>query len=61
MRIIRHVKLVAFAILTTLAIVGTAPKANAWSAAEIDVAVQDTLEEFFYQVPGARKLVSKSA
>ncbi|PZN14290.1 MAG: hypothetical protein DIU63_12185 [Proteobacteria bacterium] len=61
MRIIRHVKLFTFAFLAVLAIVGTAPKANAWSAAEIDVAVQDTLEEFFYQVPGARKLVSKSA
>lgn len=61
MRIIQHVKLLTLAIVVTLAVIGTAPKSYAWSAAEIDAAVQDTLDEFFHQVRGARKLVSKSA
>lgn len=61
MRIIRHLQVLSFAVITALAVIGTAPRANAWSAGEIDAAVQDTLEEFFYQVRGARKLVSKSA
>ena len=61
MRIIWQIRALSLAVIAVLAVTGPAPKANAWSAAEIDVAVEDTLDEFFYQVRGARKLVAKSA
>src|SRR5439155_16912858 len=40
---------------------GSASKAEAAAAAEIDAGVGATLKEFFYQVRGSRQLVSKSA
>jgi lipid-binding SYLF domain-containing protein len=61
MRIFRHLRALAISLMAVLAVVGTTPNANAASAAEIDAAVQDTLEELFYQVRGARALVNKSA
>lgn len=38
-----------------------APSAHAGSAAEIDAAVDDTLQELFYQVRGSRELIGRSA
>lgn len=47
--------------LVTLTSVGTVPRSEAASAAQIDADVQATLREFFLQVRGSRELVSKSA
>jgi lipid-binding SYLF domain-containing protein len=41
--------------------VGTAPKSEAASAAQIDANVRVTLKEFFSRVRGSRELVTKSA
>jgi len=47
--------------LSTFATIASAPRAEAASAAQIDAAVDDTMEEFFHKVAGARELVAKSA
>jgi lipid-binding SYLF domain-containing protein len=48
-------------LLATLASVGTVPKSEAASAAQIDANVRVTLKEFFSRVRGSRELVTKSA
>ena len=48
------------ALLTMLAIVSAAPRSEAASAAEIDVAVDATLHHFFLRVGGARELANKA-
>jgi lipid-binding SYLF domain-containing protein len=47
--------------LAVFATAASAPKAEASSAAEIDMAAQATLREFFYEVPGSRELVRRAA
>ena len=62
MRIIRQMRALSVALIGALTMLGSVPQAKAGpAAAEIDLAVQDTLEEFFYRVPGSRELVAKSA
>ncbi len=61
MRIIQYLRALSLSLIAALAVMGTAPNANASSAAEIDAGVQDTLDDLFYQVRGARGLVNKSA
>lgn len=61
MRIIQYLRALSLSLIAALAVIGTAPNANASSAAEIDAGVQDTLDDLFYQVRGARGLVNKSA
>lgn len=61
MRMFWRTRLLAVALLCTLAIAGAGPRSEAGSAAEIDIAVEDTLRAFFHQVGGARELVNKSA
>ena len=53
--------LLGLALCSTLGILGAVPRSEAGSAAWIDAAVQATLKEFFWQVPGSRELVGKSA
>jgi len=48
------------ALLTMLAIVSAAPRSEAASAPEIDVAVDATLHQFFLRVGGARELANKA-
>jgi lipid-binding SYLF domain-containing protein len=50
-----------FAWLATSAMIASASRAEAGSAAEIDAAAHSTLREFFYQARGSRELVAKSA
>jgi lipid-binding SYLF domain-containing protein len=57
----RAVMLLAVAWLSTFAVIASAPRAEAGSAAEIDAAVDATMREFFYQVRGGRELVARSA
>lgn len=47
-------------LLAMLAIVSSAPRTEACSANQIDANVERTLKAFFWQVPGARDLVSRS-
>lgn len=51
----------ALALLSALAIVGSAARSQAASAARIDADVEATLREFFRHVRGSRELVAKSA
>jgi len=51
---------VSLALLSLFAIFGAGQGAEARSP-RLDAAVQDTLEEFFFQVRGSRELVAKSA
>lgn len=60
MRIIRQMRALSVALIVALTMLGSVPHAEAsWD--DIDVAVERTLDEFFYRVPGARELVAKSA
>jgi hypothetical protein len=52
---------VAIAFVAMLAIVASAPRAEACSAPQIDAKVEATLREFFWRVGGSRELVGKSA
>ena len=52
---------VSFALLLTVAIIGSVPTTEAGSAAQIDANVRATLENFFSRVRGSRELVEKSA
>ena len=61
MRMIRKMRSLPLALVAVLTLLWVIPQANAGSAAQIDAAVQDTLEEFFYRVRGSRELVAKSA
>lgn len=47
--------------LSTFAVVASSPRAHAASGPEIDAAVRDTLDDFFYKVRGSRELVARSA
>jgi lipid-binding SYLF domain-containing protein len=47
--------------LATFGNFASAPKAEAASAREIDVTVQDTLEVFFHQIHGSRELLHRAA
>ena len=55
-----RIRAAMLALLSMFAIFGAAPRTEARSP-RIDAAVQDTLEEFFFQVRGSRELVAKSA
>jgi lipid-binding SYLF domain-containing protein len=53
--------MLAWTWLAGFAVIASAPRAEAGSAAEIDAAVHDTLQDFFWKVRGGRELVSRSA
>lgn len=53
-------KAIAFAIIAVFAIIATAPRCEAASAPEIDAGVSAKLDQFFYQIRGARELAHKS-
>ena len=61
MRMLCRGRALLLALLSTFAIMGSAPRTEASSAARIDADVQATLREFFSQVRGSRELVAKSA
>lgn len=61
MRMIREMRALSLVLMAALTMLWAVPHAKAGSGAEIDLAVEDTLNEFFYRVRGARELVAKSA
>jgi lipid-binding SYLF domain-containing protein len=61
MRMICRRRAVSLALLSIFAIMGTAPRTEARSAARIDADVEATLTGFFSQVRGSRELLAKSA
>lgn len=61
MRTIGRVKAISLIVLAMIAIIVSAPRAEAGSASEIDAAVAETLGDFYRQVRGSRELVSRSA
>lgn len=54
-------KVVRTALVASLAVVATMPKADAASAPEINAGVHITLDNFYYNVRGARELAHKAA
>lgn len=63
MRMIGRKSAMAFmlALIASVTVMGPLSSARAGSAAEIDAAVDATLQEFFYQVRGSRELIRRSA
>jgi lipid-binding SYLF domain-containing protein len=61
MRMLCRCRALLLALLSLFAIMGSAPRTEASSAARIDADVQATLRDFFSQVRGSRELVAKSA
>ena len=61
MRSFYRTQMIAFALLAAVAVLVPAARAEAGSAAQIDAAVEGTLNEFFHQIRGSRELVNKSA
>ena len=63
MRMIGRKTAMAFVLALMASFTAMAPlsKAQAGSGAEIDAAVDSTLQEFFYQVRGSRELIARSA
>jgi lipid-binding SYLF domain-containing protein len=58
MRIICQGRALSLAVFLIFAMIGSAPRAEASSAAQIDANVEATLREFFMQVRGSRELVA---
>jgi lipid-binding SYLF domain-containing protein len=52
---------VSLALLSMFAIIGSAPRTEASSAARLDAEVETALLEFFWKVRGSRELFAKSA
>jgi lipid-binding SYLF domain-containing protein len=48
-------------LLSIFSVSGAVPRSEAGSAAQIDAAVRETVQEFFRQVGGSRELVNRSA
>jgi lipid-binding SYLF domain-containing protein len=61
MRNIHRTRAFVFALLAAITMLVPAATTQAGSAAQIDAAVEGTLNEFFHRIRGSRELVNKSA